>query len=162
MDNFDEKDQNAVAKFILANLGRHKQFALGTADGNHPWVVCLNLTYDKNINVIWKSRIDTEHSKHIRFNPNVSICVFSEDDKIGDFGIYANAVAHEIMDPKELADCLDVRFRQKGKAIPDASEYLIPSEYRLYSANISEMWVNDKRHLKMKVDMGVLRQVAQG
>ena len=158
--NFDEKNQEEIAKFVLDNLPRHKQFALGTIDENgSPWVVCLNLAYDDKLNIIWKSKKDTEHSKHIATNKNVSICVYSNDEKVGDFGFYTKVVAHEVSDEKELEKCLDFRYKRKNKEIPPLSELLGDSDARIYIAEIREAWVSDNRHLKTKVDMKVLRSI---
>lgn len=160
MSHFDHTKQSAIANFVLENLPLHKQFALGTIDENkHPWVVCLNVAIDNEINIIWKSKIDTEHSKHIPRAPNVAICIFSESEKVGDFGFYAKALAHEVLDINELQRCLEVRYASKGKVIPPVTDFMPGAMYRMYSAKISEAWVNDDRHLKIKIDLQVLREM---
>ncbi|HEY4496944.1 MAG TPA: pyridoxamine 5'-phosphate oxidase family protein [Candidatus Paceibacterota bacterium] len=162
MNNFNEKDQTDIANFILNNLPDHKQFALGTVDqSGHPWVVCLNLAYDNKINIIWKSSKDTEHSKHIRNNPNVSICIFSETKEKGDFGLYLKGVAHEVVDIFELETSLKVRYGQKGKEIPPMSEFLGDSSNRIYCAEIQEAWATDSRHIKPKIDLEILRSAVE-
>lgn len=46
-------NQKEIRKFVLDNLDRHKQFALGTVDETgKPWAVCLNLAYDDKFNII--------------------------------------------------------------------------------------------------------------
>ncbi len=78
MPNFDQNDQASVSKFILENLARHELMAIATVDGQTlPWVVCVNLTYDNNLNIYWKSAISANHSQNIAGNQNVSICIFS-------------------------------------------------------------------------------------
>lgn len=160
--NYDADDQHSIAAFILDNMPAHKQFALGTIDDQgRPWVVCLNLTLDSELRFIWKSAIGTEHSKHLSAKPDVSICVFSEDNERGDFGFYARGRAHEITDAQELAHAIDVRFTQKGKPAPTTEELTGDSPARLYIAELDEAWVNDDRHVKTHVDLSVLRKVAQ-
>lgn len=147
-------------EFVKNNLARHKLFTLGTSDteGN-PWVVCLNLSYDNNLNIIWKSDKSTVHSKNLSQNPNASICIFSDESGIGDFGFYSKAIAHEVVDEKELADCLNVRFRQKGKDVPSAKDFLGDSNFRIYVAEIKEAWVTDQSHTKNKLDLDNLRNL---
>lgn len=160
MANFSKNSQKNIARFVLRNLPRHKLFVLGTIDPlGRPWVVCLNLSYDKDINIIWKSLKNTEHSKHIRKNPNVSICIFSHDEKIGDFGFYTKAIAKEVTDKKELKHYLKVRYA--GKEVPDTKEYLGKSPVRIYVAKVKQAWINDDRHIKAIVDMKVLRNLSK-
>ncbi|MDB5259454.1 MAG: pyridoxamine 5-phosphate oxidase family protein [Candidatus Taylorbacteria bacterium] len=160
MSNFDEKDQVSIARFILEHLPRHKHFVLATVDADaQPWAVCLNLSFDATFRVIWKSKKDTQHSAHISHNPNVSVCIFSQEKEIGDFGVYAKASAHEVIDVAELDHCINIRFRQKGKEIPAASKLLDDAPERIYIAEVRELWVNDSRHLKIPVDLPTLRDV---
>lgn len=162
MGTFEESSQEGIAKFILENLPRHRQFALGTVDeAGRPWVVCIGLTYDDQLNVIWKSRTDAEHSKHILKNPNVSMCIFSRTEENGEFGFYTRAIAREISDKEELTTCLDWKYAKKGREVPPASSLLSESQYRIYLAEIKEAWVTDDRHLKIGVDLVVLRNAAK-
>jgi uncharacterized protein YhbP (UPF0306 family) len=152
-------NQEEIKKFITDNIGRHKQFALATVDEQgKPWAVCLNLAYDEKFNIIWKSLKTTEHSKHVSANPDVAICIFSETEGVGDFGLYLKAKAREVTDDEELRRLIDVRFTQKGKPAPDVSEFLGDSPARLYYAEVTEAWVNDDRHLKQVVDLEALRK----
>lgn len=147
-----------MEQFVRDNLGRHKQFALGTVDENgSPWTVCLNLAYDEKFNIVWKSSKQTDHSKHISTNPQVAICVFSEIEGVGDFGFYAKATAYEVTDEEELKRLVEIRFTRAGKQTPNITELSGNSPMRLYYAEIQEAWVNDNRHLKTPVNLEVLR-----
>lgn len=151
---FDHSSQKDAVRFIRENIGRHKQFALGTVDSaGQPWVVCLNLAYDDKLNIIWKSEKSTEHSNHIQNNPTVSICIFSETDEVGDFGFYARAVAREITDEEELRQAIKIRFEDKGKLAPPIEEFIGNSKVRLYKAILSDLWLNDDVHEKIKIDL---------
>lgn len=152
-------DQLAIKKFITDNIDRHKQFALATVDEQgKPWTVCLNLTHDDQFNIIWKSVKTTEHSRHIQAHPDVAICIFSETDGVGDFGLYMKARAREVTDVDEIKRLIDIRFTQKGKPTPDVAEFQGDAPARLYYAEVTEAWVNDDRHLKQPVDLDFLRQ----
>ena len=147
-----------MEQFVKDNLGRHKQFALATVDETgSPWVVCLNLAYDEKFNIIWKSSKETEHSRHITKNPYVSVCVFSETEDVGDFGFYAKAIAHEVTNDDELNKLIVARFTKANKPAPNISELSGDSPMRLYYAEIQEAWANDDRHLKVPINIGVLR-----
>lgn len=160
MENFDPTDPTAIAEFVLHNLIKHKQFALGTTDrDNAPWVVCLNLIFDNRLNFIWKSKLDTLHSNHLINNPEVAICVFSESEDVGDFGFYAKAISHAVTDEEELKQCLQVRYAAQGKETPPINTFLASADQRIYMAEISEAWVNDDRHIKLPVNLQLLRQI---
>lgn len=161
MSNYDEHDQATIAAFILENLPGHKQFALATADDEGtPWVVGINLTYDKDLRIIWLSRRDALHSRHLVKRPAVSICIFSENETRGDFGLYAYASAREVNDETEVARLIDMRFTQKDKPAPAPSELLGDSPVRLYVAELQKAWINDDSHVKRPVDLAVLRSAA--
>lgn len=158
MSNFDSTDPASAIRFVRENLPRHKQFALATitATGT-PWVVCVNLTTDKALNFIWKSQADALHSQNIQVNEAVSICVFSETEGVGDFGLYCSAVAHEVTDPQELTTLLELRHATKGKPVPPLTEFSGDASARIYYAKVTEAWVNDDRHLKTAIDLDLLR-----
>lgn len=154
----DDSDPKIVAEFVLSQLAKQRHFSLGTVDTHgDPWVVCLNLAVDDDVNIIWKSRAATEHSKHILTHPEVSICVFSHDAKTGDFGLYIKAIAHEVTAMDELTKCLEHRYTKAGKAAPDIKAFTAPAIDRIYLARITHAWVNDDRHIKVPVDLEVMR-----
>ena len=162
MNNFDSTNPTAIAQFVLNNLTKHKQFALGTTDPEKgPWVVCLNLVFDNDLNFIWKSKTDTLHSNHLIYNSQVAICVFSESEDIGDFGFYAKATAHAVTNEKELKQCLQVRYAAQGKEMPPMNTFLASADQRIYIAEISEAWVNDDRHIKLPVNLQLLRKIVK-
>lgn len=149
-----------VIQFIKANIGRHKHFALGTVDEEgKPWVVCAALAYDDQFNVIWQSAKDAEHSKHLRASPDVAICIFSDDEEVGNFGIYMKARAREVADHDELNRLLSLRYAHVGKPVPEISQFLGDSPNRLYYAEVTEAWINDDSHVKKQVDLSQLRQI---
>ncbi len=162
MTGFNKNSQSEVAKFVLENLPRHKEFVLATiGQDDLPWVVCLNLTIDNGVNIIWQSKKDTEHSKHIALNPHVSLCIFSNTELASDFGFYAKGVAHEVKDAIELGHCLDYRFTRKEKLVPAPDDFSGDAEYRMYVAELHEAWVTDEEHLKTPIDLDVLKSAAE-
>ncbi len=155
--NFDENDQQSIAQFVWRELARHKQLSLATVDeqGN-PWNVCVNLSYEDDLNIFWKSLTATEHSKHIAVNPNVAICIFSENAEVGDYGLYLSCKAREAVTDEEISYV--IKHRYEGKKTPPIDDFKGASPARLYIAEAVEVWVNDDRHTKTKVDLTVLRK----
>ncbi|HTE21429.1 MAG TPA: pyridoxamine 5'-phosphate oxidase family protein [Candidatus Limnocylindria bacterium] len=152
-------NQQEISQFIIDNLGRHKLFTLGTIDGQgNPWVVCLALAYDNQLNIIWQSLKNTEHSKHVRTHPDVAICICSDTPEVGDFGLYLKARAREVSDATELKRLLYVRFAAKASGTPDVSNYRGDAAARLYCAEVTKAWINDESHTKRAVDLNLLRQ----
>lgn len=157
--NFDQNDPASIAAFVWRELPRHKQFALGTLDDDgRPWVVCLNLSFDNELNIFWKSLTDTEHSQHIVERPDVSICIFSENKAIGDYGLYTYATAREATDTSEIEHI--IRHRYKNKQHPSVSDFTGDASARLYIAKITQAWINDDRHIKSPIDLDVLRSTS--
>ena len=158
MNNFHGDNPKAVAKFVRSNIFQHGQFTLSTvdADGN-PWTTCLNLCFDHQFNVMWKSRTDTEHSQNIKKHPQISLCVFSVRHEVGDFGFYAKGTAREVTDVEELRHLLEIRYTNQGRPTPSINSFLGDSASRMYIAEITQAWVNDDRHLKTEVDLAALR-----
>jgi uncharacterized pyridoxamine 5'-phosphate oxidase family protein len=156
----DDSDPKIVATFILTQLAKQKHFTLGTVDAQgNPWIVCLNLAFDNDVNIIWKSNANTEHSKHILTHPEVAICVFSHDEEMGDFGLYIKAIADEVTDMDELTKCLQHRYTKVGKPAPDIKDFAAPALDRIYLARITHAWVNDSRHIKIPVDLETMRAI---
>jgi hypothetical protein len=158
MTNFTTTNPQEVIDFVFANLPSHDLMAIATtnSDGS-PWVVCVNLSYDKKLNIIWKSARNAEHSKNIATNNQVSICVFSKLEGIGDFGFYSQGTAYEISDIDELNDAIKVKYEQKELPVPPIIDFQGDAPVRLYKATLSKVWVTDDRHLKIPVNLDLLR-----
>jgi general stress protein 26 len=162
MSNFDVNNQESIADFVLSNLARHDLMAIATVDTDgKPWVVCVNLSYDNDLNIYWKSAKNSEHSKNVKENEDVGICIFSHSEEVGDFGFYLKAKAREVVDSAELSHAIDVKYQQKGLEVPKPSDFLDPSTRAMYCAVVSEAWINDDRHTKTPVDLSVLRKQAK-
>lgn len=162
MSNYDPADSATLIAFVLKSLPEHKQFVLATTDDQgRPWAICLSLGYDRDINIIWQSMKNTEHSKHIAERPAVAVCIASENQARGDFGFYANATAKEVSDETEVRRLLAILDGQKGKPLSPAGNYLGNAPLRLYIAKLDAAWINDDSHVKMPVDLAALRRAAK-
>lgn len=158
MQNYTPGNQTEVAQFVARRLPHHSHFVLGTTDDTgEPWVVYLGLAFDDELNVIWLSKKNTEHSRHLREHSIVSIGIFSKTKDSGDFGLYCKATAQEVNDEEELKKLLPFYFAPRGKSVPGVTSFLGNGDTRAYKATITEAWVNDDSHVKTAVDLNELR-----
>ena len=65
-------------KRLLRFLGKNRLMALATSNQNKPWSATVFFAFDRKYNLIFFSRQDTKHCKHIRINPNVSAAINHE------------------------------------------------------------------------------------
>ncbi len=158
MKTYDENDLKSVALYCHENLASCLVFSLATVspDGR-PWSICLNLSVDDKGDIIWRSHKMTEHSQHISHNSNAAISAFLHTGDV-EFGFYARATVHEVVDELELKKNVSVRYTQRDSgSLPDNTELAGESPYRLYHATLTDVWVSDVRHLKTRVDLDTLR-----
>lgn len=162
MTTYDENDPSSIALYCHEHLASCLVFSLATVSPEgQPWSVCLNLTVDDEGDIIWRSHNMTEHSRHIVAHPNVAISAFLHTGDV-EFGFYARATVHEVVDEQELHKNASIRYTQRqDESVPGGSELAGESPYRLYHATLTEVWVSDVRHLKSKVDLELLRNLTK-
>jgi hypothetical protein len=137
-------------------LVRHPLCSLATIDDEQkPWNVCVEFACDEQLNIFWKSRMDTLHSQYIAVRPDVSICVFSRQSPVGDFGLYFKARAREVADEKQKSYIISYLY--KDRELPPASKFSGAAPTRLYMAEVSAVWLNDDSHTKTAADLKTLR-----
>lgn len=158
MSNFNADDQADATRFLLEHLPRHGLFALATVcEDGQPWNVCLNLSWDHGLGIIWKSRADSLHSRNIRRDGRAGICIFSSTPESGDFALYMTAEAREVTDPDELRALLHVRYTARSQAAPPLSAFTGDSPDRIYLARPAEAYLSDDRHAKLRLDLEAVR-----
>jgi hypothetical protein len=159
MTSFSDNNQADAALFLTKHLPRHGLFSLATVcEDGQPWNVCLNLSWDHGLGIIWKSRADTLHSGNIRRDSRVAICIFSSVAGEGDFGLYIIAEAREVTDPDELRALLHLRYTARSQPAPDVTAFLGASPDRIYLARPQEAYLSDDRHTKLRLNLEVVRQ----
>ena len=75
---------------------------LATVNGDKPWLCTVHYYSDDELNFYWASRLDREHSEHIKQNPNVTAYVLVHENEFdGDYvtGISITGIA-ELIGPK--------------------------------------------------------------
>jgi len=121
-----------IAK-VLEYLSENRLMTLGTCLENKPWGATVFYAYDKKLNLLFYSRLDTKHCQHIAKNPNVSVVINHNwkylDGKIRGLQIVGKVKKVSKKDYPILFDIFRKRFKWADKFIKDHILYLIkPSE----------------------------------
>jgi hypothetical protein len=167
----DLSDEEAVAKHVLSQIPRHKQIVLATVqDDGSPWAVSLNWRSDKQLNFVWKSRIDAVHSANIRRDGRAAICITSETESEGEFGFYCIGMAHEVNEDDELRELFAIRYgdgksrvrahEQSEERQNSVNDLRGSADHRLYYFEIKQAWLNENQHTKQSVNLDILRSLA--
>jgi len=62
----------------LAFLAKNRLMTVGTTDIKRPWGATVFFAYERTFNLLFFSRPDTKHCRHIKKNPNVSAVINHE------------------------------------------------------------------------------------
>jgi nitroimidazol reductase NimA-like FMN-containing flavoprotein (pyridoxamine 5'-phosphate oxidase superfamily) len=116
---------------------------VGTVDeDDRPWTSPVYFAMDGTRDFYWVSATDARHSRAIAARPQVSLVVF--DSTVAPYhgrALYAVGEAQPVPD-ESLDRALAIYPRRDGGTTAVTREDVsAPSEYRLYRATASEMWV---------------------
>ena len=133
-------------------IERNAYLTLGTTceDGT-PWISPLYYAYDNRLNFFWVSPKNADHSKNIRRNQVVSMVLFdSHAQKWTGVGLYFTAGCQELNNPNEVMVGLRLEFDRLRDPLPSAEEFLGDSEYRVYKATPSKIWITQDKETNGK------------
>ena len=134
-----------VARRIIDDAS-YMTLATADADGR-PWATPVWFAERDLREFIWVSRPGTQHSRNIAERRDIALVVFDSSVPPGEgVGVYVEAVASEV-DDGERADALAVytaRSVARGIRPWDESDVTGASQFRLYRAVASRMWVLDE------------------
>ncbi len=90
MNNIDSKVKEA--------LDRTEIMALATTSEDGSWVCPVKFTYDKNLNLYFRSFPNTKHVKNILKDPRVSVAIFKDVPfpKGGNLGLQIKGLAKQV------------------------------------------------------------------
>ena len=136
-----DEDLAAHARAVIdANL----YLTLGTVDeAGLPWTTPVYFAPAGDRELHWMSAVESRHSRHIAVRPQVSLVVFDSSVTPGHGrAVYGVGEARELADHEiDVAlqtyprrDDPDVRFYSR-------EEVAAPSEFRMYAARLSSLWV---------------------
>ncbi len=134
------EQHNQRAKEILSTI-RYATIATASKDGK-PWNTPVAHTFDEELNIYWVSDRENRHSRNVRENENVAIVIYSSMVPAGsEWGVYFEATATELNDPKEI---LAMRRIKKGPDYQaEPGEFTGDAVRRVYKAVPSAAWMND-------------------
>jgi nitroimidazol reductase NimA-like FMN-containing flavoprotein (pyridoxamine 5'-phosphate oxidase superfamily) len=102
MISYAEKAREIIEKNIYMTI------ATASSDGL-PWISPVFFAYDAAYNLYWTSDRNSRHSTLIRGNPRIAIAIFDSSAVEGDgTGVYIEARAMELVEPKEIAQAISV------------------------------------------------------
>lgn len=61
-----------VEKIVREYIHKTIHMSLATVSDNKPWVCEVHFAYDDDLNIYWRSKDSTRHSKELRLNPSVA------------------------------------------------------------------------------------------
>jgi nitroimidazol reductase NimA-like FMN-containing flavoprotein (pyridoxamine 5'-phosphate oxidase superfamily) len=131
------------AEIALGVLRSISYGTLATVSANgEPWNCPVIMVYDDDLNLYWFSDRMSQHGRNVRRNPAVFIVMYdSTVPKFGlDHGLYVQAQAHEVSDPKTIALA---KGQLWGQHKAGAETYSGDSPRRVYQAVAERIWVND-------------------
>lgn len=132
--------QGHKAVKVIQYLGRNRLMTLGTSFNNKPWAATVFFAFDKKLHLLFYSRKDTRHCRHIGINPHVSIVINHDwKDKSGFIrGLQITGRATKVL-PKDYSRYYYIyksRFRW-------ADDFV--SDHLLYIIKPKEVWYIDQK-----------------
>lgn len=95
-------------------------------------------------NFYWVSSIESNHSKNIEINPNVSIVIFDTNDILGEgFGLYMLGTVEILLNDEEITivdEIMRIKCESNEHRVPKYYQY--PNLRRIYKFIPKIKWVN--------------------
>ncbi|HAM37352.1 MAG: hypothetical protein US24_C0011G0005 [candidate division WS6 bacterium GW2011_GWC2_36_7] len=138
-----------IKQILKDNL--YATLSTSTPEGD-PWISNIYFVYDSDYNFYWYSPKDSIHSKTIKDNPSVALCIFDSHEVENVEAIYIKGKACEVTDAKELAKglllygkkMLDTKFVTGKKAyiefVNNLKDFEGQSPIRMYKVIPEKMW----------------------
>ncbi|MCO1654129.1 pyridoxamine 5'-phosphate oxidase family protein [Pseudonocardia humida] len=151
-ESVDAGTAAAEARRVVA---ANTYMTLATADGDgRPWATPVWFADRDCAEFVWVSRPGARHSRNIAGRPAVGIAVFDSTVAVGGAAaVYAEAEAEEV-GPDERAAALAVyneRAREQGIGSWDEQRVVGASQFRLYRARASRVYVLDEHDGRVEV-----------
>jgi len=144
-------DQQDAAKIAAQYFSEVAYCALGTLMPDQlPWVTPVYFSTTPDLQVIWVSGINAQHSLNIQANPRIVITFFDTETPFGNAqGLYTVGSARVLSDSELQWGCQvfysrrfprPEDFAQKARK---PEEFREPSPRRMYMCQIEQAWVLD-------------------
>lgn len=129
------------------------------SDAGMPWNTPVYAKFDECINFYWSSWKEAEHSKNIRFNPEVFITLYDSTRKRGDNNrrcLFVKAQAFELTEDELIERGINLLYGNDIK-IPELGEYIGDAIKRIYITKPSKFWLNDKSEREVTLETVKMR-----
>lgn len=132
----EEKAKEIIAKIPYITI------ATVSEDGM-PWNAPVFTAYDEKYNFYWGTYRNSQKSKNIRHNKNVFLVIYDPSDSPGEgFGVYMQATAEELNDPKEIETAHKLLWGRHVVPYWKLEQVQGGAPIRLYKAVPKKIWVN--------------------
>jgi len=141
-EEFIKRAKEIIEKIIYITI------ASVTPEGK-PWNSPVYSAYDKDsYTFYWVSPRATQHSKNIAENPDVFLAIYNSTVPEGTGeGVYVQAQASVVTDPKEMARAIYLLYTRKKKVLKDISCFLDLRPRRIYKAVPEKVWLNSTERI---------------
>ncbi|MEU8820307.1 pyridoxamine 5'-phosphate oxidase family protein [Actinoplanes sp. NPDC048796] len=139
-----ENDGMSLAEHARAIVESNLYLTLSTVDTNgRPWASPVYFAPDGERDFLWCSETSARHSVNLRDRPGVGFAIFdSTVEPYHGRAVYADAEAFEV--PADEVDAALARYpRRDGHDVTmlDRDDVTAGSQYRLYRASVTALWV---------------------
>jgi uncharacterized protein YhbP (UPF0306 family) len=142
-----------LANVAAEHLANNMYLSLATVDHDgNPWVTPLYYSTTADLNILWVSAVDCNHSNNIQQNARVAISCYDSHAPFGTGqGAYFEARASLVVEDDLPGSCRDFysrRFRDAetlAKHGKRPADFLPPSPRAMYKAEILRAWVLDPK-----------------
>jgi len=152
----DGVDARTVAEEARRVVAANAYMTLATADADgQPWATPVWFATRDRRDFIWVSRPGARHSRNIAASPLVAIVVFDSTVTVGGASaVYVEAVAEEVGpgDRTETLVVFNERAREQGIDTWDERKVVGASQFRLYRARSTQVYVLDEHDGRIDVD----------
>ena len=139
-DKLIQRAKDIISKILYITI------ATASKDGT-PWNSPVYSAFDEKYNFYWASWRENRHSKNIKENNNIFIVIYDSTVPEGTGeGVYVQAKAYQLEDPKEIENALkylDGRVNKKKDPTTRVAEFQGDKPRRIYKAIPEKIWMND-------------------
>ena len=151
----DGADATTAADEARRVLAANHYLTLATADSDgRPWATPVWFATRDLRDFVWVSRPGARHSRNIAATSAVGIVVFDSGVPVGEASaVYVDAVAGEV-GPDDRTEALAVfneRAQQQGIDTWDERKVVGPSQFRLFRARATQVYVLDRHDERVEV-----------
>lgn len=120
--------------------------SLATARDNKPWVCEVHYAYDTELNLYFRSKVNTRHSSDVRDNPHVSGNIVEQHQQ-GDKprGIYFEGMCTELNEVNETSPAFASYAERFDFDKSDLEDQTAPDGHRFYKITVSKFYIFDAR-----------------